>query len=308
MVAVLTQGMAPDGTSAEPAVRRRAAIGLGQAAALLLSWAVLAFVALRRVRWSRWSAMGFLAAALVTERAAALIVQLMAGQGGILESTVGGTAMATLPLVALTLLLPAERGSTDPSPAEPSAGAAPPSPARPRWALAAWFVLGVIVGAGLSLGGRNLKSSPRNPEPPVVGSVAPDAVLELLDGGTWVLHDSRGHAVVLAFWATWCKPCRVELEALSRIAADMEPGSVEILAVTLGEPRDEVVAVTAAARMGLGITLASAGKGVETAFGIAGVPSTFLIDADGVVRVHHVGFGIGSEEALRAEIQALVSP
>jgi peroxiredoxin len=80
-----------------------------------------------------------------------------------------------------------------------------------------------------------------------VGQPAPPAVMVTLDGERIATSDLTGHVVILAFWATWCGPCRVELPLLSAYAAQHADAGLTVLAFSLDAPED-LSKVRAAAR------------------------------------------------------------
>lgn len=78
-----------------------------------------------------------------------------------------------------------------------------------------------------------------------IGQPAPVAVLHTLDGLTLSTAQMRGEVVILAFWATWCDPCREELPLLSRYAAAHAAQGLRVLGFCLDGPDrlDQVRAV-----------------------------------------------------------------
>jgi peroxiredoxin len=94
---------------------------------------------------------------------------------------------------------------------------------RTRHILQKWAALAVLVGAAL----------------PALAARAPNLSLRDLDGKHVRLSDLRGHIVVVNFWATWCGPCREELPRLRKLAADLAGKGVELVAVSIDEPKDE---------------------------------------------------------------------
>lgn len=67
---------------------------------------------------------------------------------------------------------------------------------------------------------------------PVVGQIAPDAELTLVDGTKLNLGEMRGDVVVLNFWATWCVPCRTELPILDTYYQIQKRHGLRVYAVT----------------------------------------------------------------------------
>lgn len=119
-----------------------------------------------------------------------------------------------------------------------------------------------------------------------VGNLAPDFTLTGDDGESYRLSDLRGSPVLLNFWATWCTPCRVEMPAFEQAFQD-EDSPLEILAVAYGQSVENIAAYRG--EMGLSFPLlADDNMAVGNIFGVAQIPSTFLIGPDGrIVQVHY---------------------
>ncbi len=109
-------------------------------------------------------------------------------------------------------------------------------------------------------------------------------------GALRTLADFHGQAVLLNFWATWCVPCKREMPSLDRLEAAL--GSPAFQVVPLSQDRTMVNKVRAfydeqsIAALPLYIDQSGAS---QRAFGITGLPSTILIDADGKVVGRMVG-------------------
>ena len=71
---------------------------------------------------------------------------------------------------------------------------------------------------------------------------APPLALPDLDGRTVDLGAHGGQVVLITFWATWCPPCVEEIPSLDRLRERLAPRGFEVLAVDVGEPRDQVKA------------------------------------------------------------------
>ena len=132
--------------------------------------------------------------------------------------------------------------------------------------------------AGVSAGGATAS----NDAQPAVGRPAPDFTLPTLDGGEFRLSDQRGKPVVLNFWATRCGPCQRELPAIER-AAEHYKDVVVFVAVDQAETIQTVQRF--AEKMGLTITVPLDGEQlVGERYDVMGLPTTYFIDADGVIR------------------------
>ncbi|HQY91825.1 redoxin domain-containing protein [Caldilinea sp.] len=117
---------------------------------------------------------------------------------------------------------------------------------------------------------------------PAVGRPAPDFTLPTLDGGEFRLSDYRGKPVVLNFWATWCGPCQRELPAIER-AAEHYRDVVVFAAVDQAETQQRVQEFVD--EMGLTVIVPMDGEQVVgERYDVLGLPTTFFIDENGIIR------------------------
>jgi cytochrome c biogenesis protein CcmG/thiol:disulfide interchange protein DsbE len=117
-----------------------------------------------------------------------------------------------------------------------------------------------------------------------VGQAAPDFSLPTLDGGHVQLSDFRGKPVVLNFWASWCTPCRQEFPLLrERVASDAHVALVGVNTQDFVESDGRSFARDQHASWPNGFDRDEA---VRRGYGVTGLPETFFIDADGVIRSH----------------------
>jgi DsbE subfamily thiol:disulfide oxidoreductase len=133
---------------------------------------------------------------------------------------------------------------------------------------------------------------------------APGFSLPSLDGdGSVSLASFRGKIVVLNFFASWCAPCRLEAPGLRKVSEDYADRGVQLLGVDF---RDNDAAGQAFMHeFGLDYPAASDASGsLADDFALYGMPTTFVIDADGVIRYRFVGYV--QEESLRGALDALL--
>ena len=117
---------------------------------------------------------------------------------------------------------------------------------------------------------------------PATGAQAPDFALKDLAGRNQRLSEFRGDVVVLTFWASHCGPCRMALESAGDAAAALA-GTPVTLGVSLD--RDATRAASVAASLGLQYpSLLDAGQAVGRLYDVQHLPTTLLIDREGVVR------------------------
>ncbi|MFL5734203.1 MAG: redoxin domain-containing protein [Chloroflexia bacterium] len=125
---------------------------------------------------------------------------------------------------------------------------------------------------------------------PSVGNIAPDFQLTDVQTNQVVkLSSLRGKPVLLNFWGTWCPPCRAEMPEIQKLYDRMK-GEAYFVGVSMG-PRDAPEGVKQFVKQSnYGWTfLHDSDYAAATNYQIVGVPSTFFIDKDGVIRSLHVG-------------------
>jgi peroxiredoxin len=120
------------------------------------------------------------------------------------------------------------------------------------------------------------------------------------------LADYRGKVVLVDFWASWCSPCRQSLPLYDKLRTGFAPADFAILAISIDE--DVGDAQTFLAEHPVKYTTLQNPQGdIAKAFDLKGMPSSYLIDRDGIVRARHVGFEPKDIDALTREITELVA-
>lgn len=117
---------------------------------------------------------------------------------------------------------------------------------------------------------------------------APPLSLTGLDGEVVTLAENRGRVVLVNFWATWCESCREELPALSALDARLKGKPFALLSVSLDESPAEVLPPFLR-KHGVTYPVLTADDAVLRAWGIRGLPATFLIGRDGLVAKRWLG-------------------
>ena len=147
-------------------------------------------------------------------------------------------------------------------------------------------LLGLAVGLAIlyGFGSASGKSGGVAPE---VGAQAPDFELEQLSGGALRLSDLRGKPVLVNFWASWCAPCILEMPNIQKYY-QRYPEAFEVVAVNADEPRSDIEKFV----KDIGVTfpiVMDPGLKIQSLYRLRGLPTSFLVDADGIVRVVHIG-------------------
>ncbi len=115
------------------------------------------------------------------------------------------------------------------------------------------------------------------------GEAAPALVLTGFDSNTFDLAKLRGKVVLVNYWATWCAPCRKEMPVLDAFYRRHHAEGLEMIGISIDFQRDldkaHKIAKTVA------YPTAHTGGITDDGFGTQkGVPVTYVIDADGIVR------------------------
>jgi len=117
-----------------------------------------------------------------------------------------------------------------------------------------------------------------------LGAAAPDVTFTAVlnaPAPIATLADLRGSAVLIEFWATWCGPCRAQIPHMNELHASHAARGLVVLGLAFGEKQGVVEPFVNNNAMAYPIGFDDGGA--AKAYGVRGIPSAFLIDADGVL-------------------------
>lgn len=139
-----------------------------------------------------------------------------------------------------------------------------------------------------------------------VGDRAVDFEAPLLDGErTLKLSAHRGKVVYLDFWASWCDPCTKAIPAIEKLRAEFPSEDFQVLAVNVDKSSKKAAKFLKKNPIGYPSVSDPRGK-LPRQFGLETMPTSYLIDRDGVIRYVHRGFRSGDVDEIRAQIRKLV--
>ncbi len=119
---------------------------------------------------------------------------------------------------------------------------------------------------------------------------APAFQLKDMDDNNHTLADLQNKVVLLNFWATWCPPCRREMPSMERLYQTLKGRDFRVVAINQMEDPDHVFAYTGQLDVDPTFTiLFDRDSKVSLAYGVKGLPTTFLIDRQGLIRYRAVG-------------------
>jgi thiol-disulfide isomerase/thioredoxin len=142
------------------------------------------------------------------------------------------------------------------------------------------------------------------------GQVAPAIDLPLFStqgesGASMSLAELRGKVVYLDFWASWCPPCRMSFPQLEQLRVELAPRGFEVLAVNVDEFEADALKFLEEIPVSYPVVHDAAGLSPQ-AYGILGMPTGYLIDREGVIRLVHQGFRRNDGAKLKVEIIKLL--
>jgi thiol-disulfide isomerase/thioredoxin len=135
---------------------------------------------------------------------------------------------------------------------------------------------------------------------------APAINLPGVDGAKVQLESLKGKVVYLDFWASWCEPCKKSFPWMHDMKQNYADQGFEILAVNLDKDRE--LADRFLQEMEVNFIVAFDEKGESASdYKLRGMPSSYLIDRDGIVHASHIGFRDNDKASLEQAIKNLLS-
>lgn len=162
-----------------------------------------------------------------------------------------------------------------------------------------WLIINILVAFGLILigvgvmfwMGQESAGKPVSAAPagiPQKGQSAPDFSLISLDGAPVKLSDYAGQVILLNTWATWCPPCKAEMPTIHNYYQAHKDEGFVVLAVNSQEPTGTVSSFIQANQFTFPVLLDSTGQ-MEDQYRIRALPTSLVIDRNGVIQYIHTG-------------------
>jgi peroxiredoxin len=184
-----------------------------------------------------------------------------------------------------------------------------------RIQLSPFLLVTVLVAADAACGGVAAESTGATKGGPtpatggIVGRPAPDfAVVAAANGkGKVALSTMRGKVVLVDFWGTFCEPCKKSFPRLEELNMKYSASGLRIVGISEDEPDDRDAIPRFASTYGAKFAVGWDGdKSIAKSYKPETMPSSFLIDKNGVVRYAHVGYHDGEEAQVEKEIKELL--
>jgi peroxiredoxin len=174
-----------------------------------------------------------------------------------------------------------------------------------------WVVVGLVVvalGAALYVATRTFGADlfPVGP-----GSKAPEFhATTMVAGGpkTKNITDYKGQVVLLNLWATWCGPCKQEMPGIQALHDALGPQGLKVVALSVDDPGFDGAIRSFVAEHKLTFEILHEGSGkIERDYQTSGIPETFVIGKDGVIRKRVIGAAAWNSEANLALMRGLLT-
>lgn len=138
-----------------------------------------------------------------------------------------------------------------------------------------------------------------------VQDTAPDFTLKSLEGANLRLDEYRGQVVLINFWASWCGPCRQEMPLLDRIHQRYVDTGFAVLGINVEGEEAPARALIDKIPVTFPV-LIDEGQLVSELYKLEAMPSTVVVDRDGVVRYIHRGYKPGDEAKYVEVVRELI--
>jgi cytochrome c biogenesis protein CcmG/thiol:disulfide interchange protein DsbE len=139
------------------------------------------------------------------------------------------------------------------------------------------------------------------------GQPAPDFTLPDIQEGkpAITLSALRGKTVYVDFWASWCAPCLRSMPLINDLYAQYKERGFEVIAINVDSPVEDGREFLLDTPLDYLIAADTENEVLEQ-YGVRGMPTSFLIDSEGVVRMVHMGFRDNDIELIEAAVTGLL--
>ncbi|MHB9029824.1 MAG: TlpA family protein disulfide reductase [Candidatus Latescibacterota bacterium] len=158
--------------------------------------------------------------------------------------------------------------------------------------------------AALSLSLTSLPAYAQSGTDRLIGKTAPDFALNDLSGKTVKLSEFKGKPVLLEFWATWCPDCREVFPGMEKIYKEYSSQGLSVVMVSVDTKQDAVAPFME--KNGYTVPVLLDDGNMRKLYSVQRIPTAFLIDRKGVIKMYFVEYGEKGQPRLDAEIKKIV--
>jgi peroxiredoxin len=134
---------------------------------------------------------------------------------------------------------------------------------------------------------------------------APDFTLKSISNNNIKLSEQAGNVVLLNFWASWCAPCRKEMPLLNDLHNKYKALGFSVIGVNVEQETDLAKSFISSYPVDFPVLLDDSNKASKL-YDVSAMPTTVIIDRNGVVRHLHKGYQAGDEKAYQKMVKQLL--
>ncbi|PZN82628.1 MAG: redoxin [Candidatus Methylumidiphilus alinenensis] len=140
------------------------------------------------------------------------------------------------------------------------------------------------------------------------GVEVPNCALTAIDNTqqSYGLKQFRGKVLFVDFWSSWCNPCVQSFSLLNEMNRDLKDKGLQVIGINLDEVPEDAKAFLAKHPASFTV-VADANQQCAKDFDVKAMPSSYLIDRNGVIRYVHLGFRPGEAKEFRALAEQLLA-
>ena len=139
------------------------------------------------------------------------------------------------------------------------------------------------------------------------GGAAPDCTLTAVgDSATYAIRQFLGKVVYVDFWASWCGPCAKSFPFLNQLHNALKDKGLQVIGVNLDENSEDAKAFLTDYPVDFPVAT-DTGEQCARKFDVKAMPSSYLVDRNGIVRHVHFGFRPGEAEDVRKLVEQLLA-
>ena len=140
-----------------------------------------------------------------------------------------------------------------------------------------------------------------------IGNRMPDCpLISINDSLGYDLQQFRGKVVYVDFWSSWCPPCAKSFPFLNTLNHDLKDSGLQVIGINLDEVTEDAKTFLAKYPANFTVTADVNAQCAKT-FDVKAMPSSYLIDRNGIIRHVHLGYREGEAKELRALVEQLLA-
>lgn len=173
---------------------------------------------------------------------------------------------------------------------------------QPKVNYSKWFAAAALLVVAALVYSNLVPPAPAALSASSAKGAAPQFTLTDIEGRALSLAQYRGKVVILDFWAPWCPPCRKEIPDFISLQHQYALQGLQVIGIGLDEPSKVAAFVQ---ENGINYPVAAGDDAISNLYGgVSGIPTTFIIDRQGVIKNRFEGFT--ERSVFEAEIRKLL--